>query len=83
MSGIFSFDMPFGFITPLALEYLETIPGGQGWIDMVKAYLQLESLPKPKTVCTLPFFFGLVLITPSSAPSALRLTRDRLKSSRG
>lgn len=50
-TGVFKFDMPSTFIIPSAVAYLETIPGGPRWIDMVNSYLQLKQLPTPKKVC--------------------------------
>jgi hypothetical protein len=45
--GVFMFDTPSTFVTSSTLKYWETVPGGQRWIDMVKAYLWLEGLPAP------------------------------------
>ena len=42
---VFAFDGSSNFITPSAIGYWETIPGGQAWVDMVKVYLRLEQLP--------------------------------------
>ena len=42
---VFTFDGSSNFITSSAIAYLETIPGGQAWVDMVKVYLLLERLP--------------------------------------
>jgi hypothetical protein len=41
------FDTPSTFITSSTLKYWKTVPGGQHWIDMVKAYPRLEGLPVP------------------------------------
>ena len=49
--------MPSTFVTSSTLNYLATISGGKGWVDMVKAYLQLEQLPVPKDVCNFFSFF--------------------------
>jgi hypothetical protein len=57
--GVLRFDAPSNFITSPTIRYLEMIPGGQRWIDMVKAYLQLERLPIPKGVRI--FFFIITL----------------------
>jgi len=58
------------FITPSAIDYLETIPGGQGWVNMVKAYLRLEQLPVPQSVC-LFFIFPDCVLTLSQCPLRL------------
>ena len=51
-TGVFKFDAPSSFITPSTIEYWETIPGGQSWVRMVNAYLQLEQTPIPQGVCS-------------------------------
>jgi len=48
---VFTFDGTSNFVTPSAMDYLETIPGGQGWINMVKAYLRLERFPLHSCGC--------------------------------
>lgn len=59
---VFTFDGSSNFITPSVIDYLETIPGGQGWINMVKAYLRLEQLPLKQGVRFLFSFPNHMLI---------------------
>ena len=47
---LFTFDGPSGFLTSSIIDYWETIQGGQGWVDMIKTYLQLEQQPIPPGV---------------------------------
>ena len=60
-SGAFVYNGPSSFITACTIGYLETIPGGQCWVEMVKDYLKLEQLPVAKRVrCpALSSFFAL------------------------
>ena len=51
--GVFMFDTPSSFITSSTIRYWEIVPGGQCWIDMVKAYLRLEESPAPSGVRTI------------------------------
>lgn len=48
--GVFTLNSPSSFITSSTINYWETVPGGQRWIDTVKAYLRLEELPMPPGV---------------------------------
>jgi len=50
-AGTFTFDDTSPFVTVAAINYLQTIPGGQRWVDMVTSYLRLEALPLVKGVC--------------------------------
>lgn len=56
--GAFVSNGAVNFITSSTISYLETISGGQRWTEMVRDYLVLEKLPKPKGVRS-PFFFCL------------------------
>jgi len=76
-TGAFKFDEPSSFITPSTIGYWETIPGGQGWIDMVKAYLQLEQTPTPQGVRLCFLFWGRIhandiKIGPSPPPNSVQ-----------
>ena len=61
---VFVFDGTSAFITPATINYWETIPGGQGWVAMVNAYLRLESLPLKKGVSALYTFLNYLLTLP-------------------
>lgn len=61
---VFTFEGTSNFITSSAIDYWEKIPGGQGWIAMVNAYLRLESLPIPPGVRVLSVFLNYVLMLP-------------------
>ena len=52
--GVFALDEPSAFITPEAIKYLETVPGGKHWIDMVKVFLLFEQQPAQKDVSISP-----------------------------
>lgn len=56
-----SFDGLPKFITSSAVEYLEKVPGGEGWTNMIKSYLRLEQLPTPQGVSTLLLSPGAAL----------------------
>ena len=43
--GAFAFSGSSPFINPAAIQYLQTIPAGQRWTDMVNSYLRFEELP--------------------------------------
>ena len=74
--GAFTFDGTAKFITPDTINYLETVPGGQHWTEMVRRYLQLEQLPILKgvssfsTYCLRPHADHIGL-EPSTPPSGL------------
>ena len=53
--GVFTFDGDAPFITQAALDYLQTIPAGQSWSDMIISYLHLEAFPVVKGVSTFRF----------------------------
>ena len=53
--GVFTFDGDAPFITQAALDYLQTIPAGQSWSDMIISYLRLEAFPVVKGVSTFRF----------------------------
>ena len=55
-TGVFKLNAPLSFITPATIEYWGSIRGGQSWVGMVNAYLQLEQTPIPQDVST---FFPL------------------------
>jgi hypothetical protein len=42
------------FITPAAIRYLQTVSGGQRWVEMVASYLRFEELPSTNGVCISP-----------------------------
>ena len=48
--GVFTVDSPPAFITPDTIEYLEAVPGGEPWINMVNAYFKFEQLSELKDV---------------------------------
>ena len=48
--GVFNFDTPGDFINEAILTYLEGVPGGEMWIEMVKNYQILARLPPAKGV---------------------------------
>jgi len=49
-AGTFKFDGPAPFITTATIQYLETIPGGRSWENMISSYLHLEEFPITKGV---------------------------------
>ena len=59
---VFVFDGSSNFITSSVIDYLETIPGGEGWVNMIKAYLRLEELPAQQGVRGLFRFPNYILI---------------------
>ena len=61
---VFAFNKASNYITPSAITYLETVRGGQAWVDMVRAYLQLEQLPVPPGVRDLFTFLNYILKSP-------------------
>ena len=48
--GAFTFSGSSPFITPAAIQYLQTISAGQCWENMIASYLHLEELAKPDGV---------------------------------
>ena len=56
-SGVFTFNGTAKFITSFTINYLETVPSSQHWTEMVRRYLQLEQLPIPKGVSSLPTYY--------------------------
>lgn len=48
--GEFTFNGTSPFITPAAIDYLQTITAGQHWVAMIKSYLRFEELPVVKGV---------------------------------
>jgi len=77
--GTFTFNGQSPFITPAAVEYLHTIPGGQSWEKMITSYLRLEGLPINKRVCIIstPYPTGtnqtsLVRYSPSQSGTTQR-----------
>ena len=50
--GIFTFNDASPFITPAAIGYLQTIPAGERWVNMVTSYLRLEGFSLIKGVRT-------------------------------
>ena len=69
-SGAFVYNRPSSFITSCTIDYLEMIPGGQCWVEMVKDYLKLKQLPVAKRVQhpSLSSFFRFVLIASTVSP---------------
>jgi len=53
--GIFTFNDASPFITPAAIGYLQTIPAGKRWVNMVTSYLCLKGFSLIKGVCTTIF----------------------------
>ena len=54
LAGTFVFNSPLSlFITPATLQYLQTIPAGHCWEDMIVSYLCLEEFPVTKGVCVI------------------------------
>ena len=49
-AGTFTFAGTSPFITTAAIDYLQTIPAGQRWADMIVSYLRLEEAPVSKGV---------------------------------
>lgn len=48
--GAFVLSGTPAFITPAAIEYLQTVPAGHRWTNMVISYLRLETFPIAKAV---------------------------------
>jgi len=46
----FAFTGTSLFITPVTIQYLQTIPANQRWSEMVTSYLRFEELPPTKDV---------------------------------
>jgi hypothetical protein len=67
--GAFTFDGPSPFITSAAINYLQTIPAGQRWTDMIISFLRLEELPAADGVSSkISFFYSTNYVTvPSSS----------------
>jgi len=53
------------FLTTAAISYLQTIPAGQRWVDMVKSYLRLEEFPVAKAVSVTLFLRLFTVLTSS------------------
>ena len=66
--GPFTFEGSSPFITPAALSYLQTIPAGQRWVDMVTSFLCLEELPIVKGVSSTVFISPNTDTSPPSPP---------------
>lgn len=49
-AGAFNVDVSPPFITPAAINYLQSVRAGQRWTDMVTSFLRLEGLPAVKAV---------------------------------
>ena len=47
---MFTFAGTSPFITTATIDYLQTIPAGQHWVDMIVSYLCLEEAPVSKGV---------------------------------
>ena len=47
----FTFANVPSFITPAAIQYLQSVSAGQRWVEMITAYLRFEELPVAKAVC--------------------------------
>ena len=53
-AGTFIFNSLLSlFIAPATLQYLQTIPAGRCWEDMIVSYLRLEEFPVTKGVCVI------------------------------
>ena len=48
--GAFVLSGTPAFITPTAIEYLQTVPAGHRWTNMITSYLHLETFPVAKSV---------------------------------
>ena len=59
-AGTFAFAGTAPFITSAAIRYLQTIPAGQRWVDMIVSYLRLEEAPISKGV-SIPLSFQFYL----------------------
>ena len=63
--GTFTFVGTSPFITPATIQYLQTVPASQRWVEMVAAYLRFEALPimKGVRISLVPDLLYPVLIT--------------------
>ena len=71
-AGTLTFGGTSSFLTTDAISYLQTIPAGQRWVDMVNSYLRLEEYPVAKGVSVVFFLWLFMVLTPScQAPMCL------------
>ena len=64
-AGCFTFSGSAPFVSPAALQYLQTIPAGQRWEDMIASYLRLEELQIPKGVGSIFIYSNRVVLIAS------------------
>ena len=62
--GAFTINGASPFLTTAAIGYLQTIPAGQRWADMVTAYLRLEEFPVTKGVSVTSLLSYFSTLTP-------------------
>jgi len=63
--GTLTFGGTSPFLTTGVIGYLQTIPAGQRWVDMVNSYLRLEEFPVAKGVSVAFFLCLFTVLTPS------------------
>lgn len=51
-----------GFINKATVQYWNSIPGGEKWVNMVQAYIDLERMPPTNAVCHTLFLDSVSII---------------------
>ena len=67
--GTLKFEGTSAFLTPDVIDYLQTIPAGRRWAEMVSSYLRMEEFPIAKGVSVIVF----ILLLPHTDSSLLVL----------
>ena len=75
--GIFVFNGDSPFITATSIAYLQTIPAGQRWVDMVSSFLRMEEFPVTKGVSLYALYLFSILTSFSQSP--MRLASAKLR----